>query len=389
MSTANKFLTTFRHLTRTSTNTPRLTKPIVSAPMNGWSGPKLVAAVANNGGLPIYPIGYYTDPAKILHDLHNTQSLLHDIDPPAAALASSKQQQQFLPYAVGFITFWLDRQGPDLLLSILRGEGDTATFTNSGSTQKGRPPIGYWFSFGDYRPYLRLVREHGAPGSKVIVQVSTVTEAIQAQDDAVDVIVVQGTEAGGHGARKVSPLLTLLPEVISALEANNKAKNVAVPAVLAAGGISTNVQFRSVQDMGASGAVIGTGFMPTFESLGPQKAKERLLQTEDGGVNTVRTRIFDDLRAFDWPEPYDGRVVRNSVTDREEIYNQREGKAAKGTDSFKLLKRDFDGTKEDWTRANSEQDYDLLPLWSGTGVGLLKKQSSAADFMDELIGIEK
>ncbi|KAF8925137.1 hypothetical protein BGZ52_007272, partial [Haplosporangium bisporale] len=145
--------------------------PILSAPMNGWSGPNLVAAVANHGGLPIYPIGYYTDPAKILQELKNTTTLIHDVDPPA-----TPNNTDFLPYAVGFISFWLERQGPELLLAILRGEGDTS------STHK-RPPAAYWFSFGDYRPYLALVREHGRPGSKVIVQVNTVQEAVEAQNN--------------------------------------------------------------------------------------------------------------------------------------------------------------------------------------------------------------
>lgn len=341
--------------------------------MNGWSGPNLVAAVANHGGLPIYPIGYYTDPAKILQELKTTTTLIHDIEPPA-----TPNNTDFLPYAVGFISFWLERQGPELLLAILRGEGDTV------SSHK-RPPAAYWFSFGDYRPYLALVREHGRPGSKVIVQVNTVQEAVEAQNNKVDVIVVQGTEAGGHGAQKVSPLMTLLPEVVHALHENKTAS--LVPAVLAAGGISTALQFKAVESMGASGVVIGTGFMPTDEAPGPQRAKDLLLKTQDGGVNTVRTRIFDELREFAWPEGYDGRVVRNLVTEREAKYEQTHGSEFnKGAAAFKLLKEDHSGVKADWVKATTEQDYDLLPLWSGTGVGLLKKQMSAAAFMDLLLG---
>ncbi|KAI9238120.1 MAG: 2-nitropropane dioxygenase [Podila humilis] len=379
MSTSNKLLHTFRHLTRaTGSGTvrslvPRVTRPILSAPMNGWSGPNLVAAVANHGGLPIYPIGYYTDPAKILQELKNTTTLIHDVDPPA-----TPNNTDFLPYAVGFISFWLERQGPELLLAILRGEGDTS------STHK-RPPAAYWFSFGDYRPYLALVREHGRPGSKVIVQVNTVQEAVEAQNNKVDVIVVQGTEAGGHGAQKVSPLMTLLPEVLHALHENKTTSM--VPAVLAAGGISTALQFKAVESMGASGVVIGTGFMPTDEAPGPQWAKDRLLKTQDGGVNTVRTRIFDALREFDWPEGYDGRVVRNLVTEREAKYEQAHGSEFnEGAAAFKLLKEDHSGVKADWAKATAEQDFNLLPLWSGTGVGLLKKQMSAAAFMDLLLG---
>ncbi|KAF9141927.1 hypothetical protein BGX30_003788 [Mortierella sp. GBA39] len=356
----NQFLSLFSHITRRTRGvgvgklpTPWFTKPIASAPMSGWSGPKLVAAVANHGGVPIFPIGYFTDPAAILKDL----------------------------------------QRPDLLLKILEGQGDLPHPTPSGETTMTgakralRPPAAVWFSFGDYRPYLKLVRQHGAAGTRVIVQVQTVQEAIDAQRDGVDVIVLQGTESGGHGAQRVRPLLSFIPEVVEALQERNKANGLKVPAILAAGGISLNSQIRAVQALGASGVVIGTGFMPTFESPGPQHAKARILNASDGGDSTVRTRIFDELRDFGWPEGYDGRVVRNLVTDREEEDLKTRGVfEPKGAESFKILREDRTGTKEDWKRAVKDQDLDYIPLWAGTGVGLLKKQMSAAEWMDQLLG---
>ncbi|KAF9579590.1 hypothetical protein BGW38_004099 [Lunasporangiospora selenospora] len=288
--------------------------------------------------------------------------------------------KEFMPYGVGFITFWLDRQGPELLLSILRGEGD--------SSISHRPPAAVWFSFGDYRPYLKLIREHGAPGTRIIVQVQTVDEALAAQQDKVDVVVLQGTEAGGHGSQKAGPLINFIPEAKAALQntlVSNPDAGLGMPALLAAGGISTAAQFKAAQALGADGVVIGTGFMPTFESPGPQRAKERLLQTSDGGLNTVKTRIFDELREFCWPEGFDGRVVRNVVTDREDEDHQRDHWRHEGEAAFKVLREDRTGTKQDWIKATAEQDYNILPLWSGTGVGLLKKQTSVAEFMDQLL----
>ncbi|KAF9148015.1 hypothetical protein BG015_010289 [Linnemannia schmuckeri] len=406
----NQFLALFSHITRRSrggvgkvaTTTPWFTKPIASAPMNGWSGPKLVAAVANHGGVPIFPIGYFTDPAAILKELQNILPLLSDneqqdgIDNSHGDNGSEEEatKAEFLPYAVGFITFWLDRQGPDLLLKILEGQGDLPHSTPSGTASATtgarkalRPPAAVWFSFGDYRPYLKLVRQYGAAGTRVIVQVQTVQEAIDAQQDGVDVIVLQGTESGGHGAQRVRPLLSFIPEVVDALQEREKTKGLKVPAILAAGGISVNAQWRAAQALGASGVVIGTGFMPTFESPGPQHAKERILNAGDGGNSTVRTRIFDELREFGWPEGYDGRVVRNLVTDREEEDLKTRGVfEPKGADAFKILREDRTGTKEDWKLAVKNQDLDFIPLWAGTGVGLLKKQMSAAEWIDQLLG---
>ncbi|KAF9111020.1 hypothetical protein BGX27_005504 [Mortierella sp. AM989] len=384
----NAFLATFSHITRagitgTNARVPRITKPIVSAPMNGWSGPSLVAAVANHGGFPVYPIGYFTDKNKIINELRSILPLLKDSELQKDEQLGSEGGASFLPYGVGFITFWLDRQGPELLLSLLEGKADDPNRRSSP-----RPPAAFWFSFGDYKPYLKLIREHGAAGTKVIVQVQTVREALEAQQENVDVIVLQGTEAGGHGAQRVSPLMTLIPEATQALKkkASEAGSKLAMPAILAAGGISTASQLAAVQAMGASGAVVGTGFMPTHESLGPQKAKDLILQAGDGSESTVRTRIFDELRGFDWPRGFNGRVVRNLVTKREEEDLRERGLfEQKGVAAFKLLKEDRTGAKQDWERVVKEQDYDLLPLFAGTGVGMLTKQVSAAEFIDQLL----
>ncbi|CAO3575057.1 unnamed protein product [Mortierella alpina] len=368
--------------------------------MNGWSGTKLVAAVANHGGLPMFPIGYFTDPSKIIQDLQSVAPLLTNTeshkgnasnDTPAQGTTTTTTTS-FMPYGVGFITFWLDRQGPELLLRILKGEGDLP-----GHHSAPRPPAAVWFSFGDYRPYLKLVREHGAPGTRVIVQVQTVEQALEAQRDKVDVIVLQGTESGGHGAQRVSPIMTLLPETVQALQKevalaassspSSQEETLAMPVILAAGGISTAGQWKAVQAMGASGVVVGTGFMLTHEAPGSQRAKDIMIRTQDGGVSTVRTRVFDELREFDWPKSFDGRVIRNKITDREEEDQRQRGIfEPTGLAAFKLLKEDRTGTKEDWLLAQKKEDYDVLPIWCGAGVGLLQKQISVAEFMDNLMG---
>ncbi|KAF9430628.1 hypothetical protein BGZ76_000771 [Entomortierella beljakovae] len=384
----NAFLATFKHLTRAGagagTRVPRVTKPIVSAPMYGWSGPPLVAAVANHGGFPIFPIGYFTDHNKVIDEMRSVLPLFKDPElQKDEALTSG--ESNFLPYGVGFITFWLDRQGPELLVKILEGRGD-----NPDRQFPPRPPAAVWFSFGNYKPYLKLVRDHGAPGTKVIVQVQSVEEALEAQQEHVDVIVLQGTEAGGHGSRRVWPLMTLVPETVQALSAKVASETdsqMTMPAILAAGGITTYDQMAAIHDLGASGAVIGTGFMTTNESVGSQKAKDLLLKTVDGSKSTVRTRIFDELRDFGWPEEFDGRALRNVVTRREEEDLKERGiNEHKGADSFRLLKEDRTGTVQDWGRATKEQDYDLLPIFVGTGVGMLNKQVSAAEFIDQLVG---
>ncbi|KAG0242346.1 hypothetical protein BGW41_004357 [Actinomortierella wolfii] len=367
----NRLLSLFGHL-KSSGGAAVINKPVISAPMYGWASPALVAAVAQTGGLGLFPVGYFTDASKIVQDVGHTVAKLN----PALV-----EKNELSPIGVGFITFWLERQGIDVLQGLFG--------TNGSSHRSFKPPAAVWFSFGDYKPYLHWVREHAHPLTRVIVQVSTVQQAVDAQSDGVDAVVLQGTEAGGHGAQLVSPLMSLLPEAVDAMTEGGKLAEPKIP-VIAAGGIATSAQYKAVVSMGASGIVLGTSLMVCQEAGGPQAAKDIMIKTRDGGVNTVRTRIFDDLRNFAWPAGYDGRVVRNIVTEREEE-EQKLGRYFRGQDHhpdpFRLLKPDLvSGTKQDWEKATKEQDYNFLPLFCGTGVGLLNEPNlTVAEMIQRIV----
>jgi Nitronate monooxygenase len=66
-------------------------------------------------------------------------------------------------------------------------------------------------SFGDPGPFAGAVRQAGAV---LIIQVTDLEEARQAADLGADVIVAQGTEAGGHGARHGRSTLPFVPVVV-------------------------------------------------------------------------------------------------------------------------------------------------------------------------------
>ncbi len=72
-------------------------------------------------------------------------------------------------------------------------------------------PAAIMLSFGDPRPFATAIRDAGA---RLICQVQTVSQAREAMEAGADVIVAQGTEAGGHGVSE--PLFTLLPQVVDA-----------------------------------------------------------------------------------------------------------------------------------------------------------------------------
>ena len=64
--------------------------------------------------------------------------------------------------------------------------------------------------------------------------------------------------------------------------------------------------------LGATGAVIGTRFAVSKESLLSEAKKQRYLCAKGG--DTVRNRLYDDLGLVAWPRGIDGRLISNAVT---------------------------------------------------------------------------
>jgi nitronate monooxygenase len=122
-------------------------------------------------------------------------------------------------------------------------------------------------------------------GALVCWQVGSVAEALAAQEAGVDVVALQGTEAGGH-VRAEGPLLDLLRAV---------GDQVRVP-VLAAGGIADARGVAAAVNAGASGVRVGTRFVATEESGAHPRYKEALVAA--GAGSTAITGAFAGLCPF-------------------------------------------------------------------------------------------
>lgn len=128
-----------------------------------------------------------------------------------------------LPLGVGFITFQ-----PDGLI-------DNAI----PILQKHRVGA-VWLSFPradtDHLPIIKAIQkaqESSDWDTKIFVQVGTIKAAEEALKQGVDVLVVQGADAGGHQWAQCASLISLLPEIRDLL---SKAQDTTT-AILAAGGI--------------------------------------------------------------------------------------------------------------------------------------------------------
>ena len=138
------------------------------------------------------------------------------------------------------------------------------------------------FFYGD--PDSDLVNRGHAAGALVAWQVGSVSEASAAAEAGCDVIVAQGTEAGGHVRGKLA-LFPLLEQVLGM---------VGVP-VVAAGGISTGRTVAAALAAGADAVRVGTRFAAARESAAHPDYVEALLRA--AGEDTVLTEAF----GVDWP----------------------------------------------------------------------------------------
>jgi nitronate monooxygenase len=219
----------------------------------------------------------------------------------------------------------------------------------------GRGPAAVLLSFGDPAPFVPAIRRSGA---KLIVQVQTVQAAVEAAQLGVDVVVAQGTEAGGHGAAR--SLFSLLPAVVDAVQP--------MP-VVAAGGICDGRGLAAALALGACGVLVGTRFYATDESLAPSEAKARVVQ--GAGDRTVRTRVFDIARRIDWPAPFTGRALENAFTRR---WHGRESELAADAGAF-----------DRYAAASKAGDFDTAVVWAGEGVDLVRDVVPAARVVHDFI----
>jgi nitronate monooxygenase len=243
-----------------------LEHPIMSAPMAAHSGGTLAAAVTSAGGLGAFGgLNPGRPPTWIDEQMRYVRSVTDG------------------PVAVGFITDFLPFTG-ELF--------DVAIATR---------PDAMALSFGDPGPWAPRVKDADIT---LICQVQTLESAEAAMAAGADVLVAQGTEAGGHtGTVGLLPLLTAVVE-----------RWPDVP-VLAAGGIGDGRALAAAIAAGADGAWLGTALLATPEAVEVDPGYKQMIIESDGG-DTVLTKVYDIASGLPWPVAIQDRVRRNRFVDR-------------------------------------------------------------------------
>ncbi|MGH9030069.1 MAG: NAD(P)H-dependent flavin oxidoreductase [Acidimicrobiales bacterium] len=227
--------------------------PIQQAGMGGASTPELVTAVAESGALGMMgmPMCRASELVAVLEGIETTTTGV---------------------FGINFLVPFLDPEAVDVAAAHTRVVE---------------------FFYGD--PDAELVSRVHAGGALASWQVGSELEAQAASDAGCDLVVAQGTEAGGHVRGKVS-LVPLLETVLGRVE---------VP-VIAAGGIGTSRSVKAVIAAGAAAARIGTRFLAAHEADVHPDYLASLISAK--AEDTVLTEAF----SVGWPDaPH--RVLRDCV----------------------------------------------------------------------------
>lgn len=294
--------------------------PVIQAPMAAAAGGRLASAVTGAGGLGMIG-GGYCDPEWIdqqFAEAGNTQ------------------------IGCGFIT-WRLAENPALLTRTLE-----------------RKPAAVFLSFADPAPFADEIRKAGA---QLICQVQTMDHARRAIDCGTDVIVAQGTEAGGHGAIRAT--LPFVPEVADLI-----ASRAPDTLLCAAGGIGDGRGLAASLMLGADGAVIGSRFWASQEALVHRNILAAAVAAE--GDRTVRTHVVDIIRELDWPPGYSCRVLETGFNNR--WHEDLDG-----------LKANLEPEIERWQEALSRGDAQNASAIVGEVTGLIRDVKPAAEILETMV----
>lgn len=291
--------------------------PILLAGMGGVSMHRLVAAVSNAGGLGV--IGAATlDPHGLRDEIRKTR-------------ASTDR-----PFAVDLLAPNADMIRPHM--QVIFDEGVEIFVAGLAVPQE-------------------FIDEMHARKMTVIVMTGRVRHAVKAAQAGADIVVAQGTEAGGHTGEIGA--LALIPQVVDA---------VSIP-VLAAGGIADGRGVVAALALGAQGVVVGTRFIATPEAQATRSYRDAIVRSAE--ADTVRTRCYTGKPA---------RTIRNG-------YNEAWERKADQIQPFPLQVMtsvqegvmDYAGLGGG--EGNPERDF--MP--AGQGMGLIRAIKPAAEVFADLV----
>lgn len=302
------------------TDTLQIDHPVMLAGMGGVSYHRLVSAVSAAGGFGCMGASAMSD-----------DEMRSEI--AAVAAATSK------PFGV------------DLLTALPQGQEEKVRAIISGGA------TAYVAGLGVPRELVDLCH---ASGLLVVNMCGKVRHAVEAVEAGCDIVVAQGTEAGGHTGRVAT--MALVPQVVDAVGDR-------VP-VVAAGGIFDGRGLAAALALGADGVWIGTRFIATPEARSVPGYKEALLRSHED--DTVVTRAYTGKTC---------RVLANSYTAQYE-----DGGLVAERFPEQIFRSVRDGANHlggDESTSGIDPDRECMP--AGQGVGGIDALVPAADVVHSIV----
>jgi NAD(P)H-dependent flavin oxidoreductase YrpB (nitropropane dioxygenase family) len=294
--------------------------PIVLGGMGTATTAPLVAAVSNAGGFGTLGTSAF-----------NADTLEAEIE--------GIRERTDKPFGVNHLLFQIQE---DMFSVTLRARPALAAFAWARKDQ-------------DLREYFQRAHEAGCT---VMYMAGEVPEAVRAAEAGADVIVAQGTEAGGHVVWMAS--LPLVPMIVNAIAP--------VP-VLAAGGIADGRGLAAALALGAEGVLLGTRFMATPEAPIHANYKDAIVKSD--GHDTVLTEIPDLASQRVWPGAM-SRAQRNNFIER---WLGREW----------ALRQNAREIGRQVAAARAAGDVDNAPLSFGQDAGLIESIKTVRNVVNDII----
>lgn len=205
-----------------------------------------------------------------------------------------------------------------------------------------------------------LVRQAHDVGSKVMIQVTTVAQAIEAAERGADVIIAQGGEAGGYGG--FVSTMALVPQVVDLVSP--------IP-VVAAGGIFDGRGIAAAFMLGAVGVNMGTRFLASKEAPIEDAWKAAIVsaQSEDA----VKVEVLNDIQPLPGTAGY-GTVLRSLRTPFLDEWGKKREEALREGERLRT---------EIQARARVGRRHEML-LTAGQTSGGIKEILSVAEIIRQL-----
>jgi nitronate monooxygenase len=328
--------------------------------MRGVAGAALAIAVSAAGGLGFIAGG--DDCSDLEKKFEEAKRLVADQKTQSGSPSDNPlllHTESTLPVGVGFLNWGADIEIALPLIVKYR-------------------PVAVWLfaprdSVGDLQPWVRRIREKTNGDVSIWVMVGDIGDATQATTHLQpDVLVLQGTDGGGHGHATSASILALVPEMVDKLVAENldDPLRAPIPKIVAAGGLVDGRGVAAALTLGAEGVAMGTRFLAAFESEITKEYQKAIIDTKDGGRSTIRSRVFDTARGtIHWPSKYEARAVINRT------YSDFITGKVTEADSFAQYQQDLDVAQTKYGV------HGRINTFASTAVGLVKEVLPAAEIV--------